>query len=136
MSYWNRPFSNFAPSLDTVSLSAGMRKGKTTADEFYEIEPAIVLDIILDINHPYFKEKNYKLIPDQWPVCINGKPPLNTDQDYTWVGRAQVRLLYSQRNVAKEDLIWAIPLESNISEYPVLNEIVGVVFYLGQYYYT
>ena len=29
-----------------------------------------------------------------------------------------------------------MPLESNISEYPVLNEIVGVVFYLGQYYYT
>jgi hypothetical protein len=136
MAYWNRPSSNFAPSLDTTSLFAGMRKGKTTADEFYEIEPAIVLDIILDKDHSYFKEKDYKLTPDQWPVGANGKAPLKTDVDYTWIGRALVRLLYTQSNVEKEDLIWALPLESNISEYPVLNEIVGVVLYLGQYYYT
>jgi hypothetical protein len=105
-------------------------------DEFYEIEPAIVLDIILDKNHSYFTSKSFKLNPDQWPVDVNGKNPLNTDPDYTWVGRALVRLIYSQANVEKENLIWAMPLESNISEYPVLNETVGVVFYLGQYYYT
>ena len=136
MAYWNRPSSNFAPSLDTTSLFAGMRKGKTTAGEFYEIEPAIVLDIILDKDHPYFTEKDYKLIPDQWPVGVSGKAPSKDDTDYTWIGRALIRLIYTQSNVEKEDLIWAIPLESNISEYPVLNEIVGVVLYLGQYYYT
>jgi len=136
MSYWNRPTSNFSLSLEEKFLSRAARRGKATADEFYEIEPAIVLDIILDTNHPYFKQKDYKLVPDQWPVGVNGKQPLKTDPDYTWVGRALIRLLYSQRNMEKEDLIWAIPLEANISEYPVLNEIVGVVFYLGQYYYT
>jgi hypothetical protein len=114
----------------------GMRKGKVPADEFYEIEPAIVLDIILDKDHPYFQEKKYKLVSDQWPVDVNGKQPAKDDKDYTWIGRALIRLIYSQRNVEKEDLVWAMPLESNISEYPVLNEIVGVVFYLGQYYYT
>src|SRR5208283_923821 len=136
MSYWNRPSSNFVTSLDTTSLSGGMRKGKHTSDEFYEIEPAVVLDIILDKDHPYFKEKDYKLIPDQWPVGASGKPPAKADLDYTWIGRALIRLIYTQSNVEKEDLIWAMPLESNISEYPVLNEIVGVVFYLGKYYYT
>ena len=137
MSYWKKPSSNFSPLLDTISLSGGMRKGsKSAMDEFYEIEPAIVLDIILDTSHPYFKSKGYKLVPDQWPVNVNGKAPSIADLDYTWIGRALVRLIYSQSNVEKEDLIWALPLESNISEYPVLNEIVGVVEYLGQYYYT
>ena len=46
-----------------------------------------MLDIILDKDHPYFKEKNYKLIPDQWPVDVNGKPPSKDDKDYTWIGR-------------------------------------------------
>lgn len=136
MSYWNRPTSVSNSSLDTVSMTAGFRGSKSTTDEFYEIEPAVVLDVILDIDHPYIKNKKYKLIPEQWPVDINNKPPLNTDLDYTWIGRVLVRLIYNQKRVEKEDLIWAMPLESNISEYPVLNEMVGVVFYMGQYYYT
>ena len=137
MPYWNRPTSHYATSLDTITLSGGLRSGgKNVHDEFYEIEPAVVLDIILDKDHPYFKDKKYKLTSDQWPVDINGNPPSKDDKDYTWAGKALIRLLYSQQNVEKEDLIWATPLESNISEYPVLNEIVGVVFYLGQYYYT
>lgn len=135
--YWNRNVSTSSPSLDNTSLSTKFRGSKaSTSDEFYEIEPAIVLDIILDKNHPYFTSKSFKLNPDQWPVDVNGKPPLKTDPDYTWVGRVLVRLIYSQSNVEKEDLIWAMPLESNISEYPLLNETVGVIFYLGQYYYT
>ena len=136
MSYWNRPTSVSSPSLDNTALSSRGGKKSSIVDEFYEIEPAIVLDIILDKTHPYFTNKNYKLNPDQWPVDINGKPPSNNDLDYTWIGRALVRLVHSQINVEKEDLIWAMPLESNISEYPILNETVGVVFYLGQYYYT
>jgi hypothetical protein len=47
-----------------------------------------------------------------------------------------VRLLYTQREIEKEDLVWAMPLESNISEFPVMNEIVGVIFHMGQYFYT
>jgi hypothetical protein len=113
-----------------------MRRGKSVADEFYEMEPAIVLDVILDKDHDYFTNEKYKLIPDQWPIGANGQPPSKTDPDYTWVGRALVRMVCSQRNVAKNDLIWALPLESNISEYPIVNEMVSVVFYLGKYYYT
>ncbi len=136
MSYWNRPFSVSSPSLESTSLSFKGKGGKSISDEFYEIEPAIVLDIILDKTHPFLLKKPYLLNPDEWPVDINGKKPDSTDLDYTWVGRALVRLIYTQLNVQKEDLVWAMPLESNISEYPLLNELVGVVFYLGQYYYT
>ena len=152
MSYWNRPTSTILPLLDSTSIFSGMRSansngGGDKSDEFYEIEPAIVLDIILDIDHPYLESKVLTLIPSQWPVDINGKPPVTIvnvngksvskpDKDYTWIGKALIRLINSHKNVEKEDLIWATPLESNISEYPVLNEVVGVVYYLGQYYYT
>lgn len=138
MAYWDKKTSTSSPSLDTTALSTrsgGSGKSSNT-NEFYEIEPAIVLDIILDTSHPYLINKSFKLNPDQWPVGIDGKSPLKTDLDYTWIGRALVRLIYSQENIEKENLIWAMPLESNISEYPVLNETVGVIFYLGQYYYT
>jgi len=137
MSYWNKPSSTSSPILDVTSLSNRLSKNRSTSsDEFYEIEPAIVLDIILDKTHPYFTNGRFKLNPDQWPVSINGKQPDKDDPDYTWIGRVLVRLVYSQMNVEKEDLIWAMPLDSNTSEYPILNETVGVVFYLGQYYYT
>ncbi len=136
MSYWNRPVSVSSPSLEKTALSTSGKKGKSISDEFYEIEPAIVLDIILDNQHPFLQKNPYTLNPTEWPVGVNGQPPATTDLDYTWVGRALIRPIYSQENVAKEDLIWAMPLESNISEYPVLNELVGMVFYLGQYYYT
>jgi len=136
MSYWDRPISVSSPSLESTSLSKIGHKGKAGSDAFYEIEPAIVLDIILDRNHVFLQKHPYTLNPDEWPVDVNGKKPDKTDLDYTWVGKALVRLIYSQNNVEKEDLVWAMPLESNVSEYPLVNELVGVVFYLGQYYYT
>ena len=136
MSYWNRSTSISSPSLNTISMIASERKGKISENEFYEIEPAVVLDVILDKGHEYFQEKKYELTIDQWPVDINNKKPDIKDLDYTWIGRVLVRLLYSQRQIKKENLIWAIPLESNISEYPLVNEVVGVVFYMGQYFYT
>ena len=114
-----------------------LQKTGTKNIEFYEIEPAIVLDIILDKNHPYFKEQpQHTLNSQQWPIDVSGNPVKNKDPDYTWMGRVLVRLYYSQQMVEKEDLVWATPLESNISEYPLLNEIVGVISYFGKYYYT
>jgi hypothetical protein len=135
MAYWDRPTSTSAPSIDSVSLTKN-RGGGGAQDAFYEIEPAVVLDIILDKNHPYIKKNPFTVDPYKWPTDVSGKIPNKTDPDYTWIGRASIRLLFSQRNIEKEDLIWAIPLEANPSEYPILNEVVGVVSYLGQYYYT
>jgi len=133
MAYWNRPTNTSPSQVDSVSLT---KRDGGSNDPFYEIEPAIVLDIILDKDHPYFKNSPYTLNGDKWPVDINGLPPKKTDPDYTWMGRCLVRLLFTQRNIEKEELIWALPLDANPTEYPLLNEVVGVVFYLGQYYYT
>ena len=138
MSYWDKPASISYPQLESVSLTK-LRSGGSGAgsqNAFYEIEPALVLDIILDKEHPYFKKTQLTINNDKWPADVNGEEPKNTDLDYTWMGRALVRFMYSHRNVEKELLVWALPLEANITEYPVLNEVVGVVSYLGQYYYT
>jgi hypothetical protein len=135
MSYWNTP-KNAMVNLDSITMLAGP---STKNVEFYEIEAGLVLDIILDKNHPYFSDPGqpqHTLNSQQWPMDVTGNPVKNLDADYTWMGRALVRLYYSQQMVEKEDLVWAIPLESNITEYPLLNEVVGVITHLGRYYYT
>lgn len=131
MSYWKTPSSLSTAALDKFVVGG---QSSNTQNEFYEMEPAIVLDIILDKTHKFFS--GHTLDPDRSPPSILGTAPLKSDPDYTWMGRSLVRLIYSQKRVEKEKLIWALPLESNISEFPLLNEIVGVVNYLGTYYYT
>lgn len=135
MPYWNTPKSA-ATNLDSNTL---LSKGSQRPVEFYEIEPAIVLDVIIDKNHPYFNDPaspSHTLNPTQWPTDLKGLPAKPKDLDFTWIGRVLVRLYYSQQMTEKEDLVWAMPLDSGISEYPLLNEVVGVVSYLGRYYYT
>ena len=135
MPYWNVPKSA-ATNLDSNTL---LSNGSQRPVEFYEIEPALVLDVILDQNHPYFSDPGqptHTLNPTQWPTDLTGLPAKPQDLDYTWIGRVLVRLYYSQQMTEKEDLVWAIPLEAGVSEYPLLNEVVGVISYLGRYYYT
>jgi len=133
MPYWNTP-KNASVNLDSNTIFNNPSQKRV---EFYEMEPAVVLDIILDKSHKYFQEfPQHTLNPTQWPPDKNGNLAKSKDLDYTWVGRALVRLYYSQQMSEKEDLIWAYPLESNILEYPLLNEIVGIIQYLGKYYYT
>ena len=131
MAYWNKQTGRSSPSLDSVSMNRSV--GGSSTDTFFEIEPAVVLDIIIDKTHPYFTNK---YIREQWPISVLDKMPDENDLDYTWVGRILVRLLYTQRSIEKEELAWAMPLENNISEFPVMNEIVGVIFHMGQYFYT
>lgn len=135
MSYWKRFSGKTYQSLDNYSNVGG---STSQVDEFYEFEPAIVLDVILDDTHEYFKNNDItKLEYDRWPKDVDGKKPLKDDVDYTWIGRALVRMVESQQKVEKPKLIWAKPLESNISEYPLINEVVFVVKCLdGGLYYT
>lgn len=101
-----------------------------------QFEPAVVLDIILDQTHPEISENGHYLDSDQWPENFTGEKPVIDDYDYTWMGRAKIRLLFSQTTLPKEGLSWALPLENNVSEYPLVNEIVGVVRYMNNLYYT
>lgn len=101
-----------------------------------QFEPAVVLDVILDDSHPIFKTK-ININPTEWPDAANDKPADQTDKDYTYIGRVLVRPFSTHKTVEKEKLPWALPLENTgITEYPLVNEIVAVVNYLGILYYT
>lgn len=134
MSYWKKTLAKNYQSLDRFD---NLSQGQVNSNEFYEFEPAIVLDVVLDENHKIFQNKELTKVDfDRLPSDVEGKKPLSTDVDYSWIGRALVRTVYTQNKVEKEQLVWAFPLESNVSEYPLINEIVIVVKYLDQVFYT
>lgn len=102
---------------------------------FYELEEAVVLDVILDENHKMVKQSN--LDADDWPENIDGSKPNPSDKNYSWIGRIKFRFLNSELNTEKEVLSWAFPFETTgIVEYPLMNEIVIVGKYMNKYFYT
>jgi len=103
--------------------------------QFYELEAAVVLDVILDEDHPAFKGK--ELDPVDWPVDANGKPAENGQPNFGWVGMIKFRFVNSQVGDDKSQLSWALPMENTgITEYPLMNEVVVVGKYLNNYYYS
>jgi hypothetical protein len=119
--------------MDNMGLGVG-GKSAGIMPEFYEFEPAVVLDVILDKDHPYFQKNVIDV--GNWLPDASGNAPAPDDRDYTWIGRVLIRMVNSQRTIQKEDLIWALPMEGSIVEYPLLNEIVAVTKYMNKYYYT
>jgi len=102
---------------------------------FYELEEAVVLDVVMDENHPIVTETN--LDPETWPPNVDGSKPNGNDKNFSWIGRIKFRFLNSQKNTEKEVLYWAYPMENTgIIEYPLLNEIVVVGQYMDMYFYT
>lgn len=101
--------SNQRFGLTTVESSSG----RTDAPhfEFYELEAAEVVDIILDDTHPDFV-------------------------DYIDIGKAKVRMVISENGKEKSTLSYAKPLDSNIKSFPLLHEIVIVMQHLNELYYT
>jgi hypothetical protein len=107
--------------------------------EFYELELGVVLDVILDDSHPFFKRGSgvfNTVDADRWPLAVNNKQANQTDIDYSWIGRILVRPIESGKNISKDKLIWAYPAESNISEYPLIYETVVLSQYNGKTYYS
>jgi len=136
MAYWKNKSQGSSKS-DSFGLGSSISAGG--GGEFYEIEPAIVLDVILDKDHPFLKlSKNIETVidADRWPDDVQKKKANPTDIDYSWVGRALVRMQFSDSTTDKEKLVWAYPLDSGISEYPVLNEIVMVITYRNKHFYS
>lgn len=103
---------------------------------FYELEEAVVLDVVMDENHPIYTG-SLNLDVESWPPNINGSEPNPSEKDYSWIGRIRFRFLNSQINEEKSVLEWAYPLENTgIVEYPLMNEIVIVGKYMDKYFYT
>tara|TARA_B100000287_G_scaffold275456_1_gene259458 strand:- start:1419 stop:2543 length:1125 start_codon:yes stop_codon:yes gene_type:complete len=83
--------------------------------EFYELEPAIVLEVFIDT--------------DNLPTIEGSNIP-----DYNWLGSIRARFAYSQ---SESDEIEGIikPLSSHITVYPLKGEVVNIARHGGQYYY-
>lgn len=126
-------------TIESYSLGVDGSGGGNGDAAFYEIEPAVVSDIILDETHVIFQQPaNIQTAVDsaRWPADFQGNPASPGDVDYTWIGRALVRLQYSNPIATKEKLVWAYPLNYSPSEYPLVNEVVMVFVYDHKYFYT
>lgn len=76
------------------------------------IQEAVVVDVIINDKHPEYHAEGYN------------------------IGAVKFRLLKGSQYRDQGSLHWALPLESNITEYPLLHEIVTVVESLNRFYYT
>ncbi len=117
--------------LNNIGLSVGNQTSNTNStNEFYELEPAIVLDVILDETHSEIVNKRHLVDIRNIPANYKNELPNQKDIDYSYIGACRVRLCFSQQGLEKEKLSWAFPMESTgIVEYPLLNEVVIVVKY-------
>lgn len=107
---------------------------KPDTSYFYELEEAVVLDIILDDKHPAFTDE---LDADDYPPNIDGSEPVAGEKDYGQIGAIKFRFLNSERGKNKEQLGWAYPIENTgITEWPLMNETVIVGRYMESYFYS
>lgn len=80
--------------------------------EFYEIEPAEVLDVITDDSHPSFEA-------------------------WSDVGKVRFRFIHSDpKNIDPNLVRWARPVSANMRDYPVRHEVVLIAQYLGEWFWT
>ncbi len=75
-------------------------------------EEAVVVDVIVNDSHPLYSSDGYN------------------------VGAIKFRLLTTHQFTLEQDLPFAFPIESNIQEYPLLNEVVLIYKILNRWYYT
>ena len=136
MAYSKFTKKSVTKEVGTNHLMTARRAFSGTPDsvQFYELEPAVVLDIIRDENHPVFKDKKTcpKITELEWPKGYNDKEK----PDYSWIGRIKARAIVSQNKAPLNELTWILPLETGIKEYPLLNETVVIVKYINNIYYT
>jgi len=84
--------------------------------EFYEIEPAVVLDVLLESSK--FPKRG-----------VDNKP------DFSYFGCIKAKFQYSQ--IEGEEISELIkPLSPHFVMYPLIGEIVNIALYGGQYYYS
>lgn len=137
MSYIERDRRNELPTkqLDQIASIRSLMERKPEHVKFFEFEPAIILDVVLDEKHPVLDNKT--IIADDYHENLDGTKPADSDKNYGWIGCVKFRYINTDRGVINENLRWAMPLENTgITEIPLINEVVAVVEYLGNFYYT
>lgn len=75
-------------------------------------QEAIVIDVVVNDSHPEYAKDGYN------------------------VGAIQFRFLHSNYYREQGSLNWALPMDTNITDYPLLQEIVIITKALNRFYYT
>lgn len=75
-------------------------------------QEAIVVDVVVNDAHPEYAKDGYN------------------------VGAIQFRFIHSNQYREQGTLNWALPIDANLTEYPLLHEIVIVTKALNRFYYT
>lgn len=110
-----------------------------------EFKVGVVVDVILDEEHPYFKSNRKikygeptHLISknEQIPANYKGEPPNSYDIDYTYIGRAKIRIIGEDIKTSIDALKYAIPIDNTITQYPLLNELVLVTTIQNVQFYS
>ena len=108
----NKSKGSVFQGLTGMQKSIQTDKGESQIrSEFYELEPAEVVSVILDESHPQF-------------------------ENYTDIGTIIARQCFSEYDVAIGLLSKYKPLEMNIKDYPVAGEYVITMNYFNRKYYT
>jgi hypothetical protein len=136
MAYSKYKKKSVTKELNTNHLATHRYLHSTTPDnvQFYELESAVVLDVIRNEDHPIFSDSELKPVisQDEWPEGWNTQDQI----DYSWIGRIKVRMIHSQNKAPINELSWVLPMDGTIKEYPLVNEIVIVAKYVNNLYYT
>lgn len=97
-------------SKEIATFGDALSNVQRPQQEFHEFEPAEVIDIILNEDHPDFRSR----------------------ED---IGAVKIRYLHSEYNKDESKLQYARPFRNNISMYPLIHEIVLVGRFMGYRYY-
>jgi len=92
-------------------FQAGASMG-TSYQETLQWEEAVIVDVVVNDNHPEYDTDGYN------------------------VGAVRFRFLDSHALTADADLDWAFPIDANVTDYPLINEVVLVLSSLNRWYYT
>jgi len=130
--------------VQNPSAGGGPRQGSKGTGDNPNFQLAVVVDIILNDQHPFFDKSPdsrssqlaINVNPQQIPVNYKNEVPNPKNTDYSYIGRAKVRILDLEGKTPQEKLPWAIPLDNTITQYPLLNEQVLVIKVFGNYFYT
>ena len=109
--------------LTKSSVDAAIAE-KLSSEDFYELEPAEVLEVLQGgIKHSELPDI-YKVEGEEGPI-----------EDYSYVGAVKARFIYSQQG-KEASFVYLKPLNPNMYSVPAVGEIVVGVKYLGEFFYT
>lgn len=92
-------------------FQAGASMG-TSYQETLQWEEAVIVDVVVNDEHPEYDSDGYN------------------------VGAIRFRFIDSHALTAEADLDWAFPIDANVTDYPLINEVVLILSSLNRWYYT